>query len=184
MIRSRRCVFVSHCILAQAVRANGLVKYFPAIVRPVVQFCLDKDINIVQMPCPESCCAAGGLRRDPHGKKWYEARGLRQVCASIARSQVAYMKELVSADVEVLAIIGMEFSPACAVSYLNQGRRLVKDQGIYVEELRRELDAAALDIPFLGVNQRALKKLDRELRSLVDEEPPLPGAVQLSVQAT
>ena len=166
-IRSRRCVFVSHCIMAQCVRAEGLAKYFPGPVKPVVQFLLDNDINIMQMPCPESICAAGGLGRDPHGQKWYEDRGLRETAAKIAHGQVRYMSALLEQGYEILAIIGMEFSPACAVTYLNRGPVIVKDQGIYIEELLRELDTAGLSIPLVGVNQRALKKLDRDLHALL-----------------
>ncbi|MEM7115512.1 MAG: hypothetical protein AAF614_23930 [Chloroflexota bacterium] len=166
-IRSNKCVFVSHCILAQCIRANGLAKYYAGAVKPVVRFCLDHDINIMQMPCPESMCEAGGLGRDPHGKKWYEDRGLRQTAEKIARGQVIYMQELVKAGHEILAIIGMEFSPACAVTYLNKGPVIYKDEGIYVEELKKFMVQANLDIPFIGVNQRAHKKLDRQLNEML-----------------
>lgn len=178
MRRSNRCVFLSHCLLAQLVRAKGLAKYFPGAVKPVIQFCLDNDINMMQMPCPESRCAAGGLERDPHGKVWYERNGLREVAARIATEQVDYMSELISAGYEILAIIGVEFSPACAVNYLNRGPIIQKDRGIFVEELQRGLKARGLEIPFIGVNQRALKKLDRQLKEMLSgQERANPGVV-------
>lgn len=170
-IRSKRCVFVSHCLLAQCVRANGLVKYFPGPVKPMVQFCLDNDINIMQMPCPESLCQAGGLGRDPHGKSWYEKNGLRETARGIAGEQVAYMHQLVRSGYELLAIMGMEFSPACAVNYLNKGPVVYKDRGIFVEELQSELRRRGLDIPFVGINQRAHRKLERQLNELVNDTP-------------
>jgi len=163
MQRSKKCVFLSHCLLAQAVRANGLVKYFPGAVKPVVQFCLDNDINMMQMPCPETLCPAGGLGREPHGKAWYEKNGLREISRRIAREQVAYMKTLLDNGFSILAVVGMEFSPACAVSLLNKGRRIQKGQGIYVEELKAALTDAGIEIPFIGVNQRGLKKLQNDL---------------------
>ncbi len=166
--RSRNCVFLSHCLLAQAVRANGLAKYFPGPVKPVIQFCLDNDINMMQMPCPETLCANGGLGRDPHGKTWYEQNGLRDTAREIAVSQVGYMRELVDNGFTILAVIGMEFSPACAVNYLNRGRRIYHDQGIFIEELQSALNRVNLDVPFIGVNQRGLKKLEKQLQSLVD----------------
>lgn len=176
MRRSNRCVFLSHCLLAQLVRAKGLAKYFPGAVKPVIQFCLDNDINMMQMPCPESRCAAGGLGRDPHGKVWYERNGLREVAVRIATEQVDYMSELLSAGYEILAIIGVEFSPACAVNYLNRGPIIQKDRGIFVEELQRGLKARGVEIPFIGVNQRALKKLDRQLKEMLSgQERANPG---------
>jgi predicted secreted protein len=167
MLRSKNAIFLGHCLLAQSVRANGLARYFPAVVRPVVQFCLDNDINMIQMPCPETLCAAGGLGREPHGKAWYEAHGLRERSREIAAAQVAYLKQLIDGGLCVLAIVGMEFSPACAVNLLNRGRRIQRGQGIFVEELKAALEAAGRDIPFVGVNQRALKKLAQDLQSLL-----------------
>lgn len=174
-IRSKRCVFVSHCIMAQCVRAEGLARYFPGAVKPVVQFMLDNDINIMQMPCPETLCNAGGLGRQPHGKKWYEDNGLRPTAARIADGQAAYMKALVDQGFEILAIVGMEFSPACAITFLNRGPVIYRDKGIYIEELERALTEAGLDIPQIGVNQRALRKLDRDLAGLLGVAEELPA---------
>jgi len=173
MLRSRRCVFLSHCLLAQGVRAEGLAKHFAASVKPVVQFCLDHDINMMQMPCPETLCSAGGLVRAPHGKSWYEKNGLRDTSRPIAVSQAAYMKTLHDSGFHILAVIGMEFSPACAVNYLNRGARIHRDTGIYIEELRAELARLNIDVPFVGVNQRALKKLATDLAALVQPQLPM-----------
>lgn len=167
-IRSKLCVFVSHCMLAQGIMANGIVKRFPGPVKPVLQFCLENDINIMQMPCPETICASGGLGRDPHGKKWYEENGLRETSKKIAASQADYMQQLVTGGFKILAIIGVDFSPACAVNYLNKGYAVYKDQGIYIEELKQALNERKLDFPFIGINQRWLKKLERDLISILD----------------
>ncbi len=170
MLRSNRCVFLSHCLLAQVVRAKGLVKYFPAAVKPVVQFCLDNDINMIQMPCPETLCAAGGLGREPHGKAWYEQNGLRKTSAKIAREQATYAQQLIDSGCALLAVLGVEFSPACATQYLNRGPVVYKDRGIFAEELKKAFDALGLAVPFVGVNQRWLRKLDRDLAELVERE--------------
>lgn len=167
MLRSYRCVFLSHCILAQIVRAEGLAKYFPAAIKPVVQWCLDNDINMIQMPCPETHCSSGGLGRQPHGKKWYEEHGLRDTCKEFAKNQAAYAKQLIDAGANILAFIGMEFSPACATTYLNRGPVIYRAKGIFIEELQIALRNAGLDLPFIGVNQRAHKKLQRDLAQLL-----------------
>ena len=165
-IRSNYCVFVSHCMLAQCVMAAGVVKHFPGPVKPVIQFCLDNDINIMQMPCPETLCASGGLGRDRRGKKWYEENGLRETARQIAESQVAYMRDLVDNGFNVLAVIGVDFSPACAVNYLNKGRSIHPGEGIFVEELKRTMKSQSLDIPFVGVCQRWQKKLKKDLQGI------------------
>ncbi len=167
MNRSKKCVFISHCLLAQVTVAKGLAKVSPAIVKPVVQFCLSNDINIFQMPCPEVLCDMGGLERELHGKKWYEDNGLRETSARIAKEQTNYMKGLVNAGLDILAIIGVEFSPACAPTYLNKGRSVIKDKGIYIEELQQELKLQELQIPFIGINQRWHKKLEKQLNGIL-----------------
>ena len=147
--------------------ARGVVKNYPAVVRPIVEFCMDNDINIIQMPCPESMCPAGGLMREPRGKKWYEENGLRDTARTIAEEQVEYMQALESQGFEILGIVGVEFSPACAVTYLNRGLMVYRDQGIYVEELRRCLECRDMQISFIGVNQRWRKKLQADLNGLI-----------------
>lgn len=147
--------------------AQGIVKKYPAVVRPLIQFCMEHDLNILQMPCPESRCSAGGLVREPHGKLWYEKNGLRAAARTIAVEQVNYMRSLINEGFEILAIIGVDFSPACAVTYLNRGPAIYRDQGIYVEELRKCLAEAQFDVPFVGVNQRWHKKLLTDLNKLV-----------------
>ncbi len=130
---------------------------------------MDNEINVFQMPCPESLCAAGGLGRDVHGKAWYEKNGLRETSSEIAKEQVNYMAKLIRAGFEVLAIIGLEFSPACAPNYLNRGRRIVKGKGIYIEELERELKLQKLRTPFVGVNQRWTRKLEKQLGMILEQ---------------
>ncbi len=142
--------------------ARGMVKVFPGPVKPVVEFCLANDISIMQMPCPETLCPAGGLDREPHGKKWYEDHGLRETSKDIARKQVAYMKRI-AASYRILAIVGVDFSPACAVNYLNKGRSIYAGQGIFMEELQLALKDAGMDVPFVGIFQKWQKKIQRDL---------------------
>lgn len=175
--RSRKAVFVSHCMLAQCVMAKGVAKYFAGIVKPVVEFCMRNDINVLQMPCPETICASGGLGRSPHGKAWYEQNGLRATSVDIARGQADYVVKLIAAGIDVLGVVGMDFSPACAVNYLNKGRSIVKGEGIYMEELRRALAERGISLPFIGVSGKWQKKMVRDLERLLEPRasraPPL-----------
>jgi predicted secreted protein len=155
--------------------AEGIVKVFPGPIRPVLEFCLDHDINIMQMPCPETMCRLGGLGRSPHGKKWYEEHGLRETARKIAEGQADYMAQLLKHGIEILAIIGVEFSPACAVNFLNKGRSVYRDKGIYMEELVRAMEQRGLDLPIVGISQRWQKKMLADLGRLI--APKLPATV-------
>ena len=157
--------------------AEGVVRHHPAVMRPVVEFCLANDINIIQMPCPETMCAAGGLGRPPNGKVWYERNGLRETAADIAATQLDYMVRLRGAGMDILAVIGVDFSPACAVSYLNKGRAVVRDAGIFVEELRKGMAQRGFELPFIGVSARWERRIERDLKALLEKRDrgALPG---------
>ena len=58
--RSKKVVFIAHCILNQNSISDGTA-VFPAAFKEVIKKFLDADIGIVQMPCPELCCL--GLNR-------------------------------------------------------------------------------------------------------------------------
>jgi predicted secreted protein len=154
-------------MLAQCVMAEGVVRHHAAIMRPVVEFCLANEINIIQMPCPETNCAAGGLGRKPHGKGWYERNGLRETAANIAVGQLDYMERLRAAGIQILAVIGVEFSPACAVTYLNKGRSIVRDEGIFIEELKKGMIERGFEIAFIGVAAKWERRIERDLRALL-----------------
>jgi predicted secreted protein len=159
------CLFVSHCVLAQCVMAEGRVKTHPSMVEPVVRFCLENSVNIMQMPCPETRHA--GLERQPRGKGWYEAHGLRSSAAAIAEGQAEYMGQLVASGSTILGVAAIEFSPACAVHYLNRGSRIVPGTGIYIEELRRALLEHDLDVPIVGISPRWPAKAKKDLTALL-----------------
>ena len=147
--------------------AEGVVRHHAAMMRPVVKFCLDNDINIIQMPCPETKCDAGGLGRKPQGKVWYERNGLRATASGIADEQLDYMERLRAARMEILAVIGVDFSPACAVTFLNKGRSIVRDQGIFIEELRKGMLARGWVVPFVGVAAKWERRIERDLQALL-----------------
>ena len=63
--RSKKVVFVAHCFLNQNSISDGTAIY-PAANKDVVDFFLNADIGIVQMPCPEFCCL-GLDRGNIHG---------------------------------------------------------------------------------------------------------------------
>jgi len=162
-MRSEKCVFLSHCLLAQTVRAEGVAKW-KAACKPVIQFCLDNDINMIQLPCPEVSCSAGGLGRSTHGKKYYEENSLRGKSTELAKGVVQDMHKLIESGKEIIGIITVHMSPACSP---NEGRSPYNPKGIFIEELQKQMQNEKVEAPFIGVSDRWLKKLDRELNDLI-----------------
>jgi len=154
-----KCVFVSHCILAQTVKA----KPKSGVIREVVDFLMDHDINIMQMPCPETLFL--GVDRDTHGKKWYESKGFREKCKEIASSQVEYMNQLKKAGREIVGIIGVEFSPAC--STITDSSSRYRQEGIYMEELKKSMKLVNINVPFISVHSGWKNKMKEELEKLI-----------------
>ncbi len=150
--------------MAQAVRAQGIVKVYPAIVNPIVDLFQKYNVNIIQMPCPE--LKYEGLIRKPAGKSHYDNEEYRKICREIAEEVVDSIKNLRKNGYEVVAILGMEYSPSCAVEYLWEGK-LVKGMGVYMEELKKALEKNNIKIPFVGVNVYKIKSSLEKIEKLL-----------------
>jgi hypothetical protein len=61
-LRSRRVIFVAHCLLNENTRYLGGACRGGAI-REIVEPCLQNDVGIVQLPCPEQHAWGGVLKR-------------------------------------------------------------------------------------------------------------------------
>ena len=122
--RSGKVAFVSHCLLNENTRYLGGACR-ACCVREVVDGLLDRDIGIVQMPCPEQLAWGGVLKRHmlrmyghPRAAalagiaRWYS----RFVFGHIARTVAAQIADYVDAGSTVAGIIGVDGSPSCGVA--------------------------------------------------------------------
>ena len=140
MQRSKKVVFISHCILNQntvvcpLARAKGAYKQ-------VIDLIMENNIGIHQMPCPEFEYL--GLKRNPMNKKEYDNYEYRIICKNIAIHLVEIMKEYISSDYKIIGIIGINESPTCS---------LKNEVGIFMEELNKliyknKIKLKTIDIP-------------------------------------
>lgn len=171
MKRSKKVIFVPFCLLAQGFRAEGIVKKFPAIVKPVVDLLEGYQINLIQMPCPE--LEYEGIKRKPASKAKYDNETYRNICKKYANQMTSFIKELIGNGYEVLCILGIENSPSCAVSYLFEKGRRVRGTGVYMEELKKKLEEEKIDIQFLGVDIYGMNKTIFELRKILGDKEGL-----------
>jgi predicted secreted protein len=127
--RSRKIVFLSHCLLNENTRYLGGACRCGA-VREVVQACLDNELGIVQMPCPEQHAWGGVLKRR---LLWFfgSARKLRyrlrralvplllwytrRVYAKLARQVAGQVADYQSSGFTVVGIVGVDGSPSCGL---------------------------------------------------------------------
>ena len=167
MNRSNDYVFVAFCLLAQGVRARGIVRKFAATIKPVLKLLMDLDINIVQMPCPE--LIFDSFHRSPCGKKKYDTPSNRLACRKVAEQVVDQLLMMIESGCRVRAILGIENSPSCAVTYLGSGpgRKGYSGQGIFIEELRREMNRRGVKVPIVGVRTYHIHETTKQLEELL-----------------
>src|SRR6478609_1837320 len=70
--RSRRVVFVSHCLLNENTRYTGGATR-PGAVAEIIDELIAADYGIYQLPCPERLAWGGVLKR--HGLRLYHSKG-------------------------------------------------------------------------------------------------------------
>ena len=53
--RSKKVVFIAHCLLNQNAISDGTA-VCPAAYKGLIELFLNEDVGIIQLPCPELCC--------------------------------------------------------------------------------------------------------------------------------
>jgi predicted secreted protein len=168
--RSKKFVFVSHCIICQSIRAQGVSIRFPAIVNPIVRLLMENDVNIVQMPCPEMDYE--GVIRKAVRKDAYDNPNFRKICRKYAEQVLNTMKLLSDAGYKILGILGIENSPTCGVKFVfRNGKGRVHESGVFIEELQKLLSSEKVKtIPFLGIQTFNIKKSVSDLKNLIHKQ--------------
>jgi uncharacterized protein YbbK (DUF523 family) len=135
--RSKRVVFLSHCLLNENTRYTGGACR-PACVREIVEGCLDRDLGMVQMPCPEEhawggvtkrlLLAAFGLRRT----FLFHLRSIlfplfllytKIVYRRLAKGVARQIGDYLASGYSVAGVVGVDGSPSCGVHTTMELRR-------------------------------------------------------------
>jgi len=169
--RSERFVLVPFCVLSQSFHAEGLVKYeWKGVIKPIVQILMDHDVNIIQMPCMETIFNGGpatGLNRKPKGMKHYDVPEFQDACKTEAKKVLEQVKGIIQSGYTVSAILGMEYSPSCAVNIQYPPKKGELNRGVYIRELAKLLKEENLNIPMLGINRKAINPTLKRLESIL-----------------
>ncbi len=168
--RSQNFIFLPFCSLAQAYHAKGLVKYeWKAVIKPILDEIVKNDINIIQMPCPESLFVnvEENLVRDPKSYNEYNNAAFRDHCHGLANQTFKQINALLNNNYKIICILGIEFSPSCAVNiqYTNKGNAHLS--GIFIQELKKLLNENNIHVEFLGINRRGINPTIKRLQKLI-----------------
>ena len=165
----RVVVFVPGCFLCPSLQAGNDEKNqtWPKAFHAVWE---KHFVEFVQMPCPEAAfpCGLAGLGRPPHGIQYYESlEGFQTHCIRMAQRTAEQILSFQRAGCAVAAIVGIEHSPTCAVSYMYTRQGTVRRAGLYMDALMDILSTAGIDITYIGVNRRFPRKAVRALENVI-----------------
>lgn len=146
----KKVVFVPHCILNQNVRAVGNEKS-NGTIKEIVNFFAEAEVGIVQLPCPE-VEFDGGLDRQLKTKENYNNEIYRKCCREISLKILKEVRKYLDKEYKVVGILGVEFSPTCAVYRIENGKKIFPGKGILMEELEKEMQKENFQVPIIAVN--------------------------------
>jgi predicted secreted protein len=121
---------------------------FPAMFEPLIDYLQQKQVGLIQMPCPELYCLGLGRRAVRVG---LESPAGRQRLERLIDDLVFTVREYLFQGFEIVGILGKQGSPACGVTRTWLDGRQQDGQGVWIRELKRRLVAEELDIAVLGV---------------------------------
>lgn len=128
--RSKKVIFVAHCVLNENTRYLGGA-FRKGCIDEIVDEIQRQGIGIVQMKCPEQKAWGGLLKKymwQPIGSLntiFYKLKGVflpffiwntRRIYQKIAKEIVTEIKDYLESGFEVLGIIGIAGSPSCGVT--------------------------------------------------------------------
>ena len=161
-VRSKRVIFLAHCLLNQNSISDGTAVY-PAAFEELIRMLLAQEVGFVQMPCPELCCL-GLDRGDPAGAQRDVVVENTRIRAEMQKADPDARLELLVDYVmlqiaeyrahgfRVLGILGANRSPCCGVQTTSMDDREVPGEGVFMAKLHTRLRENGWDdIPMTGL---------------------------------
>lgn len=138
MLRSRKIVLVSHCILNQnsvvypLARAKGPFKFVNSLI--------DSGIGLIQLPCPELRFL--GINRKPMSKEEYDSVEYRELCRQLFIPVLDEILMYFRNGYSILGIIGINESPTCSITGI---------RGVFMEEIFIMLEENGIQLGYFEV---------------------------------
>ena len=159
--RSKRIVFVAHCLLNQNAISDGTA-VFPAAFADVISLLLDAQVGIVQLPCPELSClgldrgnpAGAGeevVRENTRIRRAMEQPQQMERLRRLVESVMGQIREYHRHGFQILGIIGANRSPNCGVNSTSDQNQELAGKGLFMEALSAALEKENIDVPLIGI---------------------------------
>ena len=162
--RSRKVALVPHCVLNQNARAAGAAVR-PSGIAELVTALFERNIGIIQMPCPE--LFAFGLDRGHLCiEKELRTSSGRSMMRQLARDLVGQIRAYQDCRIHVLGILGKNGSPSCGVEETWAGH-VCPGSGAFIDELSAELRDQKIPVEVAGFRDsepgKAIELIDQWL---------------------
>ena len=176
--RSKRVVFVTHCILNQNAMIDGLPSY-PGVVLEVVDMILASDCSIVQFECPELIYLGLDRKVDISSKRTVESedsrirvlmlkRPGRRCCQTLAKSAFYQIEQYIRNRFTVVGVLGINASPTCGVETTwSEGKEII-GPGVFIRELQKICARHKIEIQMRGINLKDPAEAIEVIRQLLD----------------
>ncbi len=146
MKRSRKVIFVSHCLINANAKAAGTSNH-EAYYEGIVENLLHHEIGLIQAPCPE---LTYGTDRPPKNKEFYDTSAYRKHCREIVDELIETYRKYAENDYHILGFVGIEGSPTCGVSRthvtVKRKSEKVTGKGVFIEELETRCREERIDL--------------------------------------
>jgi predicted secreted protein len=153
--RSMKVLFAAHCILNQNARHVDCAD-FPSMMKPLMAAIQEKEIGVIQLPCPELMALGLGRDRDvPPLETVREAIDLpdaRKRLEPLVEQVLYQIREYRFQGFRIVGILGKNGSPSCGVETTSFKGGPGPGRGTFIKLLMDRLQSENLSIDIKGVD--------------------------------
>lgn len=141
-IYKRRAIIVPYCLLAPGYQAEAYKGESREYIwrNKIMSILLESNTDLV----PYTCCETtffdleDGLMRKKHGLKYYDTEAYTMYCNNIAQATANSIKSMQQVGYKIVAIMGIEHSPTCAINYIYTNKGTIRRSGIIIQPLNEK----------------------------------------------
>ena len=174
MKRAKKIVLISHCYLNVNSKLEGIAIY-SSVLKQLINVLIEKECGIIQLPCVEQYVC--GIKRWSQVCNQLDNPYYRKECQKLLTPIVEQVIDFYNNGYRIIGVIGVNGSPSCGVDYTCIGDwggefgeeynfenklhslKMENKYGIMMDELRKLLLNANIDIPFIGLDESKPKNV-------------------------
>lgn len=175
--RSKKIIFVSHCILNQNSISDGTAD-FPGALGELVNLIISENIGISQLPCPELNCLGldrGNIKgalspvivENSRIRNSLNSDHNKVKLTNLVNQTLYQIEEYQLHGFEIIGIVGINRSPSCGINTTSDQNEEILGMGVFMELLQAKLTEKTIEIPFIGIKtsayQDSILKVKRHL---------------------